>query len=405
MGFSGFEFTTPHEVFREHARLSAQANDGRRAFDIGAWADITAQEYEAWQPAAWPMVKSRESARGPMFRDGKFMHADGKARFVPLTPRLPRNPITARHPLVLNTGRVRDHWHTMTRTGKSGRLSSHVDEPYVEVNTIDALRYAVRAGELARLHSGYGSMVVRARIGLDVPRGMVFAPIHWNRAYSSDARVGALTNPVVDPISGEPELKHTPVSIEPFAADWYGVMLTRKPSPPPDVSWWTKVQGEQFVRYELAGQGADDWATLARRLLGVNEADVDWMEYRDAGRKVYRAAYLVDDRLEGCVYFDSRPTLPERNWLSRLFTVNRFNPAMRSALMAGRAIEGADQGPTICSCFGVGRNPIAACARELGAKATTVEIGRRLKCGTNCGSCIPEIQRIIADTAVKTARA
>jgi assimilatory nitrate reductase catalytic subunit len=120
---------------------------------------------------------------------------------------------------------------------------------------------------------------------------------------------------------------------------------------------------------------------------------------------VYRAAYLVDDRLEGCVYFDSRPALPERAWLSRLFTVNRFNDAMRGALMAGRAIEGADQGPTICSCFGVGRNPIAACARELGAAATTAEIGKRLKCGTNCGSCIPEIQRVIADVAVKTASA
>jgi assimilatory nitrate reductase catalytic subunit len=245
-------------------------------------------------------------------------------------------------------------------------------------------------------------MVVRVQTGADVPSGMVFAPIHWNRAFASDARVGALVNPVVDPVSGEPELKHTPVSIEPFAAEWYGVMLTRKQLPPPALAWWTKVQGEQFVRYELAGRETGDWVALARQLLGVSDVDVDWMEYRDAGRKVYRAAYLVDDRLEGCVYFDSRPTLPERAWLSRLFTVNKFNEAMRGALMAGRAIEGADQGPTICSCFGVGRNPIAACARELGAAATPAEIGKKLKCGTNCGSCIPEIQRVIADVAVKT---
>jgi assimilatory nitrate reductase catalytic subunit len=91
--------------------------------------------------------------------------------------------------------------------------------------------------------------------------------------------------------------------------------------------------------------------------------------------------------------------------LSRLFTVSKFNEAMRGALMAGRAIEGVDQGPTLCSCFGVGRNLIAACARELGAAATPAEIGKRLKCGTNCGSCIPEIQRLIADLAVKTASA
>jgi assimilatory nitrate reductase catalytic subunit len=405
MGYAGFEFQSPHEVFREHAQLSAHANDGRRAFNIGAWSWITAEEYENWAPAAWPMTRTRESARGPMFADGKFLHPDGRARFLPLTPRLPQNAPTQAHPLVLNTGRVRDHWHTMTRTGKSGKLSAHIAEPFAEINTADALRFAVRTGELAQLRSNYGSMVVRVHAGADVPPGMVFAPIHWNSAYASDARVGALTNPVVDPISGEPELKHTPVSMEPYLADWYGVMLTRAPLPPPALAWWTKVQGEQFVRYEMAGRDADDWATLARQLLGVRETDVDWMEYRDPGRRVYRAAYLVDDRLEGCIYFDSRPALPERAWLSRLFTVNRFNEAMRGALMAGRAIEGADQGPTLCSCFGVGRNPIAACARELGPSATPAEIGRRLKCGTNCGSCIPEIQRVIAETAGAQATA
>jgi assimilatory nitrate reductase catalytic subunit len=403
MRYPGFDFASPHEVFREHAQLSAHANDGRRVFNIGAWSWITGEEYEQWTPAAWPMTRTRETARGPMFGDGRFLHADGRARFLALVPRLPENATTPRHPLVLNTGRVRDHWHTMTRTGKSGKLSSHISEPYAEINTEDALRFAVRAGELAQLRSSWGSMVARVRTGNDVPAGMVFAPIHWNRAYASDARVGALTNPVVDPVSGEPELKHTPVSIEPYAADWYGVMLSRKPVPPPELTWWTKVQGEQFTRFEMAGRDPDDLAALARDLLGVDNDDVDWMEYRDAGRKVYRAAYLVNDRLEGCVYFDSRPALPERAWLSRLFAVNGFNEALRGALMAGRAIEGADQGPTICSCFGVGKNPIAACARELGTAATPGEIGKRLKCGTNCGSCIPEIQRVIAEQAIKAA--
>ncbi len=399
MGFSGFDFAGVHEVFREHVRLTAHENDGRRALHIGAWADISRDEYEDWQPAAWPMKTSRESARGPMFGDGRYQHADGRARFVALAPRLPENATSSEMPLVLNTGRVRDHWHTMTRTGKSARLSGHTAEPYVDVNNADALRYAVRAGELATLRSSWGSMVVRVHTGGEVPAGMVFAPIHWNRAFASDARVGALTNPVVDPISGEPELKHTPVSIEAYAADWYGVMLARAPPPPPALDWWTKVQGAEFVRYELAGRAPADWTRFARTLLGVGDAEVDWMEYADAGRRVYRAAYLVDDRLEGCVYFDARPALPERAWLSRLFTVGKFNDAMRDALLAGRAIEGADQGVPVCSCFGVGRNPIVACARQLGAAATAVEIGMRLKCGTNCGSCVPEIQRIIADEA------
>ena len=334
MGFEGFNFISPHEIFREHAQLTAHHNDGRRMLNLGAWANITAAEYKNWQPAAWPMAESRESASGPMFADGKFMHPDGKARFLPLTPRLPENAPTQEFPLVLNTGRVRDHWHTMTRTGKSARLSAHVAEPYAEINTADALRFEVRAGELATLRSKWGSMVVRVRTGADIPSGMVFSPIHWNRAFASDARVGALTNPVVDPISGEPELKHTPVSIEHFAASWYAVMLTRSPLPPPATQWWTKVQGEKFVRYELAGNHSRDWSIEARRLLGVpagdSLADVDWIEYRDPARRVYRAAWFVDDRLEGCIYFDRLPALPERAWLARMF-------AQREARCAGCA--------------------------------------------------------------------
>jgi assimilatory nitrate reductase catalytic subunit len=405
MGFEGFDFVSPHEIFREHAQLTAHHNDGRRALNLGAWASITASEYKNWEPAAWPMAESRESARGPMFADGKFMHPDGKARFIALAPRLPEHPLTREFPLVLNTGRVRDHWHTMTRTGKSARLSAHMAEPYADIHTADALRFKVRNGELATLRSAWGSMVVRVRTGADVPPGMVFAPIHWNRAFASDARVGSLTNPVVDPVSGEPELKHTPVAIEHFAAAWYAVMLTRSTRPPPVTQWWTKVQGEQFVRYELAGNHSRDWSVEARRLLGVPDGvDADWIEYRDPKRRVYRAAWFVGDRLEGCIYFDRLPGLPERAWLARMFTPAKLDAPARASLMAGRALEGADQGALVCSCFGVGANPIAACARELGAAATPVEIGKRLKCGTNCGSCVPEIQAIIRQSAIKKAK-
>ena len=97
------------------------------------------------------------------------------------------------------------------------------------------------------------------------------------------------------------------------------------------------------------------------------------------------------------------PLLPDRGWLADLFVVREFDAKARGSLLAGRAIAGSDQGALVCSCFGVGRNPIAACARELGATATTVEIGKRLKCGTNCGSCVPEIQAIIGEVTKKSA--
>jgi assimilatory nitrate reductase catalytic subunit len=402
MGFSGFEFVSPHEIFREHAALSAHANGGRRRFDIGAWSDITALEYRNWQPAAWPMSTSRESARGPMFADGRFPHPDGRARFIALKPRGPENAPDAQFPLVLNTGRVRDHWHTMTRTGKSARLSAHVAEPYIEVNPADALRFAVRPGELAHVRSRWGSMVVRVRSDGEVPGGMVFAPIHWNAAYASDARVGALTNPVVDPVSGEPELKHTPVSVESFVADWHGVIFTRQVLPAPDTAWWTRVQGAQFTRYELAGRGFPDWPLVARRLLAVpGGAEVDWIEYRDPARHLYRGAWISGEKLEACIYVDGRPTLPDRGWLAGHFAARRLDEGARASMLAGRALAGTEQGALVCSCFGVGANAISACARELGRAATVVEIGKRLKCGTNCGSCVPEIQSLMAGVGLR----
>ena len=404
MEFDGFDFVSPHEVFREHARLTAHANDGCRALNLGAWANISPLEYRSWEPAAWPMADSKESARGPMFADRRFLHADGRARFVAVTPRLPENALTEEHPLVLNTGRVRDHWHTMTRTGKSARLSAHVAEPFIEVNAADALRFAVRNGELARVATRWGSMVARVRTGAEVPAGMVFAPIHWNGAFASDARVGALTNPVVDPVSGEPELKHTPASVAPFAADWYGVMFARVALPAPDTAWWTRVQGAQFTRYEIAGRAFPEWPSEARRMLAVPErAEVDWIEYRDPARRLYRGAWLVDEQLQGCIYVDGRPTLPERGWLASLFAARKLDAPARTSLLAGRALAGSDPGSLVCSCFGVGSTAIAECARTLGAAATQVEIGKKLKCGTNCGSCVPEIQAIIRTAAAARA--
>ena len=263
MGFAGFDFISPHEIFREHARLTAHANDGRRMLNLGAWDNITAAEYKNWEPAAWPMAESRESARGPMFGDGKFLHPDRKARFIALTPRLPEHRTTQEFPLVLNTGRVRDHWHTMTRTGKSARLSAHVAEPFVEVNPADALRFAVRAGELAHVRSSWGSMVVRVRVDGEVPAGMVFAPIHWNGAYASDARVGALTNPV-----GRSDFRRARAQAHAGrdrAVRRRLVWRDLQRGPPlaePDAAWWTRVTGAAV--HALRAGRADDRRLVAR---------------------------------------------------------------------------------------------------------------------------------------------
>jgi assimilatory nitrate reductase catalytic subunit len=271
----------------------------------------------------------------------------------------------------------------------------------------DALLCGVKAGELARISSHWGAVVARVQHGGGIARGGAFMPIHWSGQTASDARVGAVVNPAVDPISGEPEFKHTPVRIEPFSVKWYGFILSRSELPLLEAANWTRVQGREFVRYELAGRkpmrDAHDWG---RRLLGVAQEsanaadDADWIEAEDKNGGVYRAAHLVDGRIEACLFVSNRTDLPARAWLAGMFAKERLDPADRAGLLSGRAREaGEDPGPTVCSCFGVGRKTIEIAIRTQGCKDAS-EVTACTKAGGNCGSCVPEIRAILAEVQV-----
>ena len=396
MGFAdGFNFDAPWQIFAEHARLSAFENDGERAFNLEALADMDAAAYEAMQPARWPL-RSQPSVE-PL-SDGRFFHADGRARFVATIPRAPVNAADEDYPLLLNTGRVRDQWHTMTRTGRSPKLAEHRAEPFVNVHPHDAMRFGLRERELARLKSRHGEMVARVALHGGVRAGQVFVPIHWNDQVASDARVGALVNPVVDPVSGQPESKHTPVSIAPFVVGWSGFVLSRTQLATDELTYWAKIRGAHFWRYELAGRHLpDDLAGWARRWLGA-PADVDWLDYADVSCGTYRAAWVKAGRVEACLYLSQRQDeLPERAWLSSLMDKAELDDGQRRGLLAGHSLSGEeDVGAIICSCFGVGRNTICAAIRDQGL-SDTGQITACLKAGGNCGSCVPELKRLIAE--------
>lgn len=221
----------------------------------------------------------------------------------------------------------------------------------------DALLYGVREGELARLSSRWGSMVARVQHGCAIARGAVFVPIHWSGQNASDARVGALVNPAVDPVSGEPEFKHTPVRVERFGVAWYGFVLSRQELDLDNVAYWTRVQGSGFARYEVAGREVIGARTQwARQLLGVTDPAADWLDYEDRSEGVYRAVHLIDERIEQCIFLSPRPDLPSRTWLASLFSGEALTMAQRAGLLAAQALgRSPDTGPTVCSCFGVGR--------------------------------------------------
>nr|WP_229506476.1 nitrate reductase [Massilia sp. BJB1822] len=409
MGYAGFDYENPQQVFAEHARLTAFRNTPEelpRILDIGGLVKLDAAAYDALEPVQWPLTADGKSQQGSarLFGDGRFSHPDGRARFVATVPRLPVNERDEDFPFALNTGRVRDQWHTMTRTGRAPKLSEHIPESFVDMHPQDALLSGVREGELARITTQWGAMVARVQHGGGIARGSVFIPIHWNGQTASDARVGGLVNPAVCPVSGEPEFKHTPVRVERFPVKWHGFILSRSDVNLDSVAHWTRAQGRGFARYELAGRnGIEDFGLWAKALLGVSGEDADWLEYADRSEGMYRAVHMVDDRIEQCIFVSSRPDLPARSWLAGLFGKEMLDDADRAGLLAGRAIaQGEDAGPTVCSCFGVGRNTICGAIREKDLKSVA-QVTACVKAGGNCGSCVPELKKLLAETLAEAA--
>ena len=431
MGFgAAFDYESPRDIFAEHAALSGFRNEGTRAFDIAGLAELSRVEYDSLEPIQWPVPlqppaenpsipgRLREGAVGTarLAVNGRFYHSDGKARFVATPPRGPANRPDEDYPLVLNTGRIRDQWHTMTRTGRAPRLADHLAEPYVDMHAQDALNAGVREGELARVITRWGSIVARLRTSGEIARGAIFVPIHWSATNSSDARVGALVNPVVDAISGEPEFKHTPVRVEPMRVEWHGVLYVRDhpdSAVAPEVTWWTRVRGNDFLRYEIAGReklfsrGGETRAhreAWAQKVLGAPSKDSSFIDYEDAASGLYRAARISGDKLVACVFLSARPDmLPSREWLTDLLSKRRIDDNDRRGLLAGRPLTAtADTGPLVCSCFRVGRCAITQAIKCHGLK-TAAQVGEHLKAGTNCGSCLPEIGALIAASRSVTA--
>ncbi|MFO1188917.1 MAG: molybdopterin-dependent oxidoreductase [Alphaproteobacteria bacterium] len=397
MGYAdAFAYDGPAMIFREHAALSGAGNGGARAFDISALADIDGDGYEAMEPVQWPLTAAGSGGTPRLFGDGLFCTPDHRARFVPVASRPPRYAAGGQFPLVLNTGRMRDQWHTMTRTGRSARLGVHAVEPTIDIHPADAAARTLSDGALARVSSRWGSMVARIRITEAQNQGSVFAPIHWTDRFAPMGRVGVAVNPACDPVSGQPECKHTPVDVAAYQAAWYGFALSRQPVAIVGVTWWAMAKAAGHYRYELAGEApVPDWDFWARSMLGETDGSGEWVAYRDPTRGLYRFAALRDGRLSGCLFVGRDPSLVSRTWLAGLFGRGTLASADRTGLLAGMPAQAdADTGPTVCACFGVGARDLRAAIAE--RRLETVEaVGAALRAGTNCGSCKPEIAAIL----------
>ena len=294
---------------------------------------------------------------------------------------------------MLNTGRLRDQWHTMTRTGLSPRLSSHAPEPCLDLHPQDATARGLTDGALVRIETPIGTALARLRVTEAQRIGDAFLPMHWSDRFTASCVIGRLVDDLaVDPVSGQPDLKRMPVTVAPYPAAWTGFLIARTPVEPAHGGYWSRraVPGGHLI--ELAGEGALPAPDALD--FGFAGATVD---YSDAARGVLRRAWVTHDRLEACLFLSTSDPLPSRGWLVELLSAEVLDGAARRALLSGRSpVPTVDEGRTVCSCFGVGVNRLIAAIQS--QQLTTVqEVGQALRAGTNCGSCLPELKEILAD--------
>ena len=394
MGFAdAFAYAAPADVFSEHAALSAFENDGRRDFDIGAHAGLAHAAYDALAPFQWSQPAGREPAESRFFGTGGFYHADGKARLVAIAP-AETDRTDAAYPFTLNTGRIRDQWHTMTRTGKSARLSSHIAEPFAELHPRDAMEIGVGNAGLVEIESPQGRAVVRALITERQARGSIFAPMHWNDQFAARARIDAVVPAITDPFSGQPASKNVAVAARRFAARHYAFAVSQARPVEPDAPYWALAKAEGGWRLELAfATPAGDWAGWCRRVFAIPDG-VEPLGYADAQTGDIRLAFFDGTRLLAAFFLAREPVAVARNWAIAQLAAEHADPRRRFALVAGRpGADKPDPGATVCSCFGVGVNQIVAAVR--GGCHSVEAVGKALNAGTNCGSCRAEIRGIV----------
>ncbi len=372
-----FDFTSPADIFREYAAMTRLARRHGKLLDLSDKAGISDALYDAMPPFRW-------GAAHPL-RD-IFPTPDGRARLIALSgPVAAANP---RYPLRLNTGRYRDQWHTMTRTGLSPTLSQHRREALLEICAEDALAQGLSDGGLARVVTPQGIAVFRVSVTANQRRGDIFVPMHWTDVMAGGARANMLPDQRCDPVSGQPGFKNSAARVEPVYPEWYGFLVTQGEPCLDGLLWWSRSRLQGGWLYELADYAAAD----VDALLPAPPPRAERIEMADRATGTQRIALrAVDGMLIAALYIARAGPLPRREWVAGLLG---GEAASAVELMAARAATPEpDRGTLVCLCHGVGARAIEA---AMGAGAcSVVAVGEATRAGTNCGSCRPAIARML----------
>ena len=393
-----FPFEDAESIFNEHRETTS-----------GRDLDITGLSYTLLDergPQQWPFPEGASEGKRRLYEDGRFPTPSGKARFVAAPYQPVAEGVDAEYPLRLTTGRLRDQWHTMSRTGTVAGLFAHEPEPRLGMHPDDLAAIGCEDLELVKVSSRRGDLYVSAAADPSLLPGLVYLPMHWGaRFLGGEGRLGVneLTVGALDPSSRQPELKHCAVRVLPAQLAWRLVafggadeasalfeQLTPCMTGVPYAARTLIGRERTGVRLALAAETAPSARLLARidEAFGLGGAEV--VKYDDTS--VSRQVALQDDRVRAVRISGS---VRSERWLRDLWLrdapigeLRRYlrlagDPPLDAAMSLGR---------TLCNCFDVRESEIDA---FLATRRSLDELQRQLRCGTNCGSCLPELRRKI----------
>ncbi len=417
-----FPYDGPEAIWNEH-RESTRGRD----LDITglSWAQLEAA------PRQWPCPEGQSQGLARLYTDQHFATPDGRARFALQLPASVAEPTDARHPFALITGRLRDQWHGLSRSGLVENLWAHASEPRAELHAADMVRLGLKDGDLAYLTSRRGSIVAPVQESSTLAPGQVFLPMHWGDealggASSTGRRlagVNALTADARCPQSLQPELKHTAIKVLKaelpwglWAQAWLPLAQVQR------VRQQLEALMEQFpfascslfgraeqgssvqgcgVQLRAAAHQAVDEALVERiaAILGLQGAGL--LAYRDARRGQWRRARLEAagkaQQLQAVLLAGD---VSAQAWIAPLLQERLDAQPLRRALLQPGAQPPqplAPRGATVCACEGVGENSITGLLKACEGDAPTrlQRLKAELRCGTQCGSCVPQLQRMV----------
>jgi assimilatory nitrate reductase catalytic subunit len=425
----------PYSLADERAGVETVWNEHRET-TRGRDLDITGMSFAMLEaaPQQWPLRAGETSGKARLYEDGVFPTADGKAKFANVAYKPLAEPRESRYPFSLTTGRLRDQWHGMSRTGALGRLFGHVPEPAIQMNPQDMSRRSLAEGDLVHVTSKRGSIVVPVQASNEVGLSQAFIAMHWGAEYLGGcsstgerlAGVNALTTSAFCPTSKQPELKHAAVKILKAELGWSLLAVAWLPE---DRALAAREQLKQVmglfpfascvpfsnntplasarggersgVLLRAAGYEAppDEWV---ERIEGLLELDgpqaLRYADKRKGQRRAMRLARHGDDtQLEG--FLLAGDTSAEA-WIRTLLQDELPAQAYGRLLLAPGAkppVAVHARGKQVCSCFNVTDEAIRTHLAGQGGSDDSRLAGLQagLKCGTNCGSCVPELKRMV----------